>query len=445
MRCKCRLIVLLAMLFAVAWNDPAIAATEYDFLLIEAFEIDYDLREVMLRDINEFGFVSGSATHESSYGGFVWTASSEKVLVPLSWPRGINNANQVVDNGTIYDFDSGEVTNVPAAGAWPIPRLESINDQGIAVGYSECSCSNSNRVVQEAMVWESESGSRITPIASAKELLRINNRNLAVGNIRGGVSVSEGFRYHVHTHDYVNLSDLLPMYQFSRAYSELQDINENDVVCGRGFDGQVVRGLIWSDAGGFTFLPAIPGGMVDRVYPRGINSTGTVVGFADLTPYNPRAFIWDGEHGTRNLNDLVEAPANFILDWAIKINDRGWIVGIGHYGPDWDTSRGFVLVPRIASDVADLAGPGARPSLSLLTNPVSDRLALRVFVPQVDNARLSIFDLAGRRVAQVGDVAIASGDQTLFWSPPRSLASGVYIVRLDSGAQSSHARFVLLR
>jgi hypothetical protein len=100
---------------------------------------------------------------------------------------------------------------------------------------------------------------------------------------------------------------------------------------------------------------------------------------------------------------------------------------------------------RISTAVDDPRPSLQRPVLTLLTNPVSDRLALRVFGPQVDTARLSIFDMAGRRVAQVGDVAIASGDQTLFWSPPRSLASGVYIVRLDSGAQSSHARFVLVR
>jgi probable HAF family extracellular repeat protein len=425
---------------------PALALDEYEFILIEAFNINYNLREVNLRDINESGFVTGTSTSNSSYAGFVWTEAAEKTIVPMTWPIGINNLNQIVSDGKIYDFDTGETINVPPAGTWPVPRLQAINDNGIAVGFSECSCSNSGRTIQDALVWDAQNGSRTIPVTSAKELIRINNANGAVGNIRGGSAGSEGFFYNVETGAYVNMTDLLPPYQFGRGYSELMDISEGDVVCGRGWDGTSVRGLTWSASGDFTFLPAITGGMIDGVYPRGINASGTVVGWNNIAPSTPRAFVWDAQNGMRNLNDLVTAPPNFILDWAVKINDEGWIVGIGHYGPNWGTSRGFVLQPITDAATGVPAGSEtARPSVRLLANPVSERLDARFTLAREGSARVSVYDLAGRRLAMLRDGRVAAGEHSLSWTPPRSQASGVYVLRVESEQGASSSRFVLVR
>jgi probable HAF family extracellular repeat protein len=434
-----------AGILASAWNGLVWASDEYDFFLVEAFDPNYDLREVMLRDINESGRVSGTATDQGSYSGFVWTQATDKVIVPMTWPQGINNLDQVVSDGQIYSFQTGQSTAVPPAGTWPVPRLQAINDQQVAVGFSECSCSNSNHTIQEALVWDAQHSSRTIPVPAAKELLRINNGNFAAGNIRGGSAGSEGFLYDVVATTWVNLTDLLPPYQFGRGWSELQDLNEVNVVCGRGWDGTAIRGLTWSEGAGFTFLPAIPGGLVDRVYPRGINTAGTVVGFADLTLHSPRAFVWDQVHGMRNLNDLVTAPPNFILDWAIKVNDQGWIVGIGHYGPAWGTSRGFVLRPlNVATGIGDpVAAP--TPALAILANPVTDRLVMRVSLPETGRARLSIFDVTGRSVVRVLDESMASGERLVSWSFNRSQPAGVYYARLEAPGFADTQRFVLVR
>jgi hypothetical protein len=32
---------------------------------------------------------------------------------------------------------------------------------------------------------------------------------------------------------------------------------------------------------------------------------------ADISPQTPRAFVWDAQHGMRNLNDLVTPPNSF--------------------------------------------------------------------------------------------------------------------------------------
>jgi hypothetical protein len=116
------------------WSGaPARHPPEYEFTLIEAFDVNYDLREVILRDINESGLVIGTATHNGFYDGFVWDQVNDKNIVPLLWPMGMNNLNQIVTDGKIYDYDTGAVTNVPPAGGYPVPRLMAINDVGTAV------------------------------------------------------------------------------------------------------------------------------------------------------------------------------------------------------------------------------------------------------------------------------------------------------------------------
>jgi probable HAF family extracellular repeat protein len=436
-------LALLAAAAAPAGSRIAAAETAYDFVLVEAFNLQDDLREVMLRDINEANVVSGTATG-GSYAGFYWTLATEKVTVPLTWPQGLNNLGQIVSENRIYDLDDGASIVVPPVG-WPIARLLAINDAGVAVGYSECRCSNSGRTAQSPLVWDAAQGSRTIPVAAAKELLRIDSGGLAVGNIRGGASVSEGFRYHVHTGAYANLSDVLPPKPYVRPYSEVQDVAEGGLVCGRGWDGARVRGLVWSSDGTVRYLPAIRGGMIDRVYPRGVNASGVVVGFNDVQPQTPRAFVWDATNGMRDLNDLVEAPAGFILDWALKVNDRGWIVGVGHYGPLWGSSRGFVLKPRGAETAGVEDGATHGSSLAILENPVAGRLRLSVTLPRGDFARISVFDPAGRRVALVHDGFLNRGTHALAWSaagrPP-----GVYVVRLETPEGGATAkRFAVLR
>jgi hypothetical protein len=73
-------------------------------------------------------------------------------------------------------------------------------------------------------------------------------------------------------------------------------------------------------------------------------------------------------NGMRNLDNLVDAPGTFTLDWGVEIHETGWIVGIGHYGPGWGTSRGFVLdpIPAVATP-EDLISAG-RSRLHLAPN-----------------------------------------------------------------------------
>lgn len=63
-----------------------------------------------------------------------------------------------------------------------------------------------------------------------------------------------------------------------------------------------------------------------------INNQGEVVGEADVGPYDGfsilRAFVWDDEHGMRDLNDLIPS-SRWTLIYALDVNNAGQIVGAG--------------------------------------------------------------------------------------------------------------------
>lgn len=421
------------------------AAAEYDFILVEAFNPEYDLREVYMTDINESGIGCGTSTSGSFYDGFSWTESGDKEIIPITWPHGINNQNRVVGGNRIYDVETGQSIFVPPAGQWPLTRLRGINDSGVAVGYAECQCSNSDHVVQDALLWDEVNGSRTTGVLAARELLRINNHNVAVGNIRPSAGSSEGFVYDVDTGDHVNLSDLLPAPLFFRPWSEAHDINEGGTVTGVGWDGEFVRGMTWSEEAGFTFFTGLDGGSPGDVHARGINADGTVVGYALNGSTDWRAFIWDAERGMVDLNDLVEAPPDFILDWAVKINDLGWIVGIGHYGPGWGTSRGYVLRPARAG-APDPRGIASRLDLQVSPNPSPGAVTMRLGLAASDRVRMRIFDASGREIARVLDADLPAGVHSVSWTAASDLASGLYYARLE-GSSTGNAvrRLILLR
>lgn len=423
------------------------AQPSYDFILVEAFDDTYDLREVYLTDVNESGIACGTSTYGSNYGGFVWTAGTGKQLVPITWPKGINNQSQIVGGNAVHDFVTGQTTIVPPVG-YPLTRLLGINDNGIAVGFAECNCSNSDGVVQTALVWDVANGSRATDVLGARELVRINNDNVAVGNIRYSAGASEAFVYDVDTGASTNLSDLLPPPPCCRPWSEAADINLDGAVCGQAYDGMITRGMVWSPASGFAYLPGLEGGDPMRVHPMGMNDAGTVVGRAlSGATGDWDAFIWDPLNGMRSLDTLVDAPGTFTTDWATEISEDGWIVGIGHYGPGWGTSRGYVLIPVLASTSAPRpARAGEDIALRLAPNPAGRFVDIRWSVPADRVDRLRVVDIAGRVVADLlaANGSAATADR-VSWIVPDAIPAGVYFVRLESGGIATGRRLVLIR
>jgi hypothetical protein len=247
-----------------------------------------------------------------------------------------------------------------------------VNDAGTVVGYAQtCVCSNSQGLLQVPFVWDAVNGTRGVPVPGAKELVRINAAGVAVGNIRGGTPGRQAFIYDVDTNAYTVLTGLLPPGQYGPIPTTAYDINDAGQMTGDLMEetGLYRRGYVWSQAGGFTTFAGFNGMTNVSVYPKGINNGATVVGYAQFDPNASvtfHGFVWDAQRGIRDLNALVQgAPADFIIDRALKINDQGWIVGDGHFGPAWGSSRAFVLRP-ITACYANCDGSTVTPVLNVL-------------------------------------------------------------------------------
>lgn len=100
----------------------------------------------------------------------------------------------------------------------------------------------------------------------------------------------------------------------------------------------------------------------------GINSSGTIVGWAENDDRERRAFVYkDGE--MQDLNDLIylvddegfPMVPDIILTEARDINDNGVIVGWGTVRNASTITRGFLLTP-VQVDSADLEGPSSNDS-----------------------------------------------------------------------------------
>ena len=107
--------------------------------------------------------------------------------------------------------------------------------------------------------------------------------------------------------------------------------------------------FIYSQESGFLDLGAVQNGLDSEA--TGINNHTQIVGYFEIpNGRQDRAFIWDAEHGMRDLTTLI--PQNIgwkKLERAIAINDAGYILGNGSY---YGVDHHFLLIPKtsFASD-----------------------------------------------------------------------------------------------
>jgi cytochrome c peroxidase len=168
----------------------------------------------------------------------------------------------------------------------------------------------------------------------------------------------------------------------------------------------------------------------------------------------PKAFLHNGVF--KSLNEVVdfyntrdvaewpdpEVPVNINTD---ELGDLGLtneevravVAFLGTLSDGWTPGRGKdVIVPAVAAASIDLQIVGA--------NPFRDVAHLAYSLPEASNVRVAVYDLSGRIVATPVLGWKPSGQHVLDWAPG-NLASGHYILRLESARASVGRKMTFLR
>jgi len=142
----------------------------------------------------------------------------------------------------------------------------------------------------------------------------------------------------------------------------------------------------------------------------------------------------------------------------------GWLSGDGEVWARLHEDYGFAVLPQFVSQGPGMLvksldgsdhGPATEvesvsaPYLLSAPNPFNPRTELRFGLTQPEQVKLDVFDLRGRRVAQLVDQVMPRGHHTVTWIgcdfAGRSVASGIYFAKLTVGSLNLTERLVLLK
>ena len=93
--------------------------------------------------------------------------------------------------------------------------------------------------------------------------------------------------------------------------------------------------------------------------------------------------------------------------------------------------------------------PRALAILGNYPNPFGDATTIRFDLPEAGDVQVQVFDLMGREVATLVDAPLSAGTHEVTWngalSNGQAIASGLYLVRLQAGGQTTTQRMTRVR
>jgi len=354
---------LAALSTLLALAAPAAAQNyEYDLVIIEPWNLGYQLATSHASGLNNLNQVSGCASPITGNCSFLWTLETGKVPIELA---GVINDGGTIAGGIALRYPDGRIILLDQ-----FSSIYGINEADIVVGdVSGRYLSGCQYLSRSATVWDPQSGTRLLDrdlgILDADQARAINEFNDIVGvrSYTNSCGDWEAFLYNLDTGEFIDIHR--EIVGGNSGITEVSDINDLGVAVGEGPYGRnigEVGPFLWSRAGGVQWLPAIPNGITMDTHAHGLNNLGQVVGAGIVIDNGQEwhGFIWDEVNGIRDLNDITAGiPDNFKIHRAQQINDNGWIIGSGHTG-GWSPERAVVLIPRTgrayALSVANLVG-----------------------------------------------------------------------------------------
>jgi hypothetical protein len=147
-------------------------------------------------------------------------------------------------------------------------------------------------------------------------------------------------------------------------------------------------------------------------------------------------------------NDVViEHSGDDGATWEmLDVLPQALVFQMATVGTDLYAGRADGLWRRSIATVS-VPGNDARAGLGLAlagAQPVAHDVRLRFNMPEAGNASIEVFDVAGRRAAELAQPSLSAGPHEVSWSA-RELGPGVYAVRLTAGQRQEVVRLVRVR
>ena len=102
-----------------------------------------------------------------------------------------------------------------------------------------------------------------------------------------------------------------------------------------------------------------------------------------------------------------------------------------------------------AAPIVETLAPAAPRLLQNAPNPFNPSTTIRFTLSAAGHARLTVFDVSGRRVATLFDRVAAAGEQRVDWtgldSRGNPVASGIYYYKLDVGGVATARKMALVK
>lgn len=304
-----------------------------------------------------------------------------------------------------------------------------INDAGLVAGSSYLA----GDTHQVPFVWTAAEGQRALEVPGLTEgqALALNASGAAVGwmvdttHTRAFVADGAGVR-------------LLPDFG---AAAKAYGISDNGLVVGYAvtnaqfpkFHAVIWRGDIVHDFG------ALEGG---HSVAYAVNRNGTVVGFTYRANDEMVAAIFSDD-GILDLNSALPPGSDWHLDMATGITAEGVISGAGTLA---GTPRAFALVPQgVESGPWGLTFATLR--LRAYPSPMFAGGRLELELPAATHGRVTLFDVAGRRLALLADGEFPAGRVSIAVPGDlvRRMEPGVYYARLETERANAVGRVIVMR
>jgi probable HAF family extracellular repeat protein len=251
-------------------------------------------------------------------------------------------------------WQNGTMQDLGTLGTGTDAMAQFINDRGQVVGLSytssapNTSCPFFLPLALGSFIWDEKNGMRDLGNlgGTCAVATGVNDQGIVIGDNVDDNVIERGFLW-----DNGSIKDLGGT--IGGHHTSAEAINQVGQVVGAGtlVDEVSVHATLWKHVGEITDL-----GTVDQdpcSFASSINSKTQIVGASSpgcAFDNNTRAFLW--QNGSiLDLNTLISSGASLHLQWALDINDRGEIAGIGL---DVDNnSHAFLLIPCDTNDPPD--------------------------------------------------------------------------------------------